>query len=50
MMVITLNNTLEITALETKAIAVLERLDLKGQMKSNAAMVITTFAKSCFAH
>lgn len=30
MMVITLNNTLEITTLESKAIAVLERLDLKG--------------------
>lgn len=30
MMVITLNNTLEISTLESKAIAVLERLDLKG--------------------
>ncbi|KAL4474749.1 hypothetical protein ABPG74_001445 [Tetrahymena malaccensis] len=45
MMVITLSNTLNITTLEKKAIAVLQRLHLKGQMKHHAAHILTLLAK-----
>ena len=45
MMVITLNNTLETSSLENKAIAVLDRLQLKGEMKENAGMVLTLLAR-----
>jgi hypothetical protein len=45
MMVITLNTTLTIIPLEAKAIAVLERLALKGEMKYHAAIVLTLLGK-----
>ncbi|EGR28840.1 small-conductance calcium-activated potassium channel protein, putative [Ichthyophthirius multifiliis] len=45
MMVITLNNTLQTTTLENKAIAVLDRLQLKGEMRESAGMVLTLLAR-----
>ncbi|EGR28720.1 small-conductance calcium-activated potassium channel protein, putative [Ichthyophthirius multifiliis] len=46
MMVITLNNTLETSNLENKAIVVVQRLQIKNEMKQYAAFVLTSTIKT----